>query len=38
MLTPALRNAHFALYDIDSQRLEDSYKMLDNLNKNINNN
>ncbi len=35
--TPALRqNLHIALYDIDSQRLQDSQMMLENLNRNIN--
>lgn len=34
--TPALEDAHIALYDIDSTRLKESKKMLDILNKNIN--
>ncbi|OGV51838.1 MAG: alpha-glucosidase/alpha-galactosidase [Lentisphaerae bacterium GWF2_44_16] len=34
--TPALKDAHIALYDIDSTRLKESKKMLDILNKNIN--
>lgn len=34
MLTPALRDAHIALYDIDLQRLSDSEIMLKNINKN----
>ncbi len=36
LLTPALRFAHFALYDIDSDRLLESKLMLDNLNNNLN--
>jgi alpha-galactosidase len=36
MLTPALHDSHFALYDIDPQRLEDSRMMLENINKNAN--
>ena len=36
MLTPSLHEAEIALYDIDSERLEDSYLMLTALNKNIN--
>ncbi len=36
LLSPALREAHFALYDIDGQRLRDSERMLRNLNENIN--
>lgn len=36
MCTPALRDAQIALYDIDSQRLEDSYIILSAINKNIN--
>ncbi|MHC4717605.1 MAG: alpha-galactosidase [Planctomycetota bacterium] len=36
MLTPALRDAHIALYDIDPERLNDSKMMLDNLNANVN--
>lgn len=34
MLTPALCDATFALYDIDPQRLEDSRMMLENINRN----
>jgi len=34
MVTPALRNAHYALFDIDPVRLQDSKNMLDNINKN----
>jgi alpha-galactosidase len=38
MLTPALRDGHYALYDIDEERLKESKMMLDNLNANINEN
>ena len=36
MLTPALHDAHIALYDIDAQRLRESKKMLATLNRNTN--
>jgi len=36
MCTPALCDAEIALYDIDAQRLEDSYIILSALNRNIN--
>lgn len=36
MLTPSLRNAEIALYDIDEERLEESYILITALNKNIN--
>ena len=36
MLTPALRDSQIALYDIDGARLDDSYMLLDTLNKNCN--
>lgn len=36
MCSPALRDSHFALYDIDGARLRESQMMLDNLNQNIN--
>ncbi len=36
MLTPALKDFEIALYDIDSERLEESYLMVTLLNKNIN--
>jgi len=36
MLTSALRDAEIALYDIDPERLEESYIMVTSLNKNIN--
>ncbi len=36
MCTPSLRDAEIALYDIDAQRLEDSFIILSALNKNIN--
>ena len=38
MLTPALRECTIALYDIDAQRLDESYVMICALNKNINEN
>jgi len=34
MMTPALKGAHIALYDIDRQRLQDSENMLKNMNAN----
>ena len=36
MLSPALRDFEIALYDIDPERLEDSYIMVNALNRNIN--
>ncbi len=36
MLTPALQDAHMALYDIDGTRLRESKRMLTTLNRNIN--
>ncbi len=36
LLVPSLRRSHIALYDIDAQRLRDSKRMMDVLNKNIN--
>ncbi len=36
LLTDALRDFEFALYDIDASRLEDSYQMICALNKNVN--
>lgn len=36
MCTPALQDSHIALYDIDGARLRESKKLLDTLNKNIN--
>lgn len=36
LLTPSLWDAEIALYDIDSQRLDDSYLMLNTLNATIN--
>ena len=36
MLSEALRESHFALYDIDRDRLQESMQMLDNLNGHIN--
>ncbi|MBQ4626812.1 MAG: alpha-glucosidase/alpha-galactosidase [Clostridia bacterium] len=38
MCTPCLRDSVIALYDIDEERLEDSYIILSALNKNINDN
>ncbi len=38
MLTPALQDFEIALYDIDAERLEQSYTMVTLLNKNINQN
>lgn len=38
MLTPSLQNAELALYDIDEQRLKESQQMLENINKNMNEN
>lgn len=34
LLTPALRESEFALFDIDAQRLQESRQMLENLNRN----
>jgi alpha-galactosidase len=36
LLSPALHDAHLALYDIDGTRLEQSRQMLETLNRNIN--
>jgi alpha-galactosidase len=36
MLTESLRDAHIALYDIDPERLEDSHRMLEAVNRNVN--
>ena len=36
MLSPALHDAHIALYDIDGKRLRQSKKMLQTLNRNTN--
>ncbi|MBN1584111.1 MAG: alpha-glucosidase/alpha-galactosidase [Anaerolineae bacterium] len=36
LLSDPLREAHIALYDIDSQRLQESKMMLDVINKNVN--
>ena len=38
MCTPALKDFTIALYDIDAERLEESYIMVNALNKNINEN
>ncbi len=34
ILTPALEQSHIALFDIDPVRLDDSYRMLQNINRN----
>ena len=34
MLTPALKGLEIALYDIDPERLDDSYRMLTAINNN----
>ena len=36
MCSPALRDSEIALYDIDSQRLEDSQVILSAINRNVN--
>ena len=36
MLSPALHDAHIALYDVNSRRLRESRRMLQFLNKNVN--
>ena len=36
MLTPSLGESEIALYDIDGQRLEESRRMLENLNRTVN--
>jgi alpha-galactosidase len=36
LLTPALREAELALFDIDAARLNDSRMMLENINRNVN--
>ena len=38
MLTPSLREAEIALFDIDQKRLKESFMMLDNINRNCNEN
>lgn len=38
MLSPALHDVEIALYDIDGERLEESYALITALNKNINEN
>ena len=37
MLTPSLEESVIALYDIDAQRLEESYLMLTSINNNLGN-
>jgi len=36
LLTPALRDSHIALYDLDATRLKESQQMLETLNQNTN--
>ncbi len=36
LLTPALQDAEYALFDIDTDRLSDSKMMLDTINRNVN--
>ncbi len=36
LLTPGIHDLHISLYDIDSERLQDSSRMLENLNNNLN--
>ena len=36
MLTESLQDSHIALYDIDVERLEESWLLINALNKNIN--
>ena len=38
LLTPAIRDCEIALYDIDSERLEESFAVIDALNKKYNQN
>lgn len=38
LLTDVLKDAQYALYDTDPDRLDEAYKMMTNLNKNINGN
>mgnify|MGYP003305968733 CR=1 FL=1 len=38
MLTPCLQDAEIALYDIDADRLDESYLLITKLNENINEN
>ncbi len=38
MCTPALRQCEIALYDIDGQRLEESRRILETINRNVNGN
>ena len=38
MLSPALHDSHIALYDLDGTRLEESRRMIETLNNNINEN
>ncbi len=36
MMTPALQDAHIALYDIDAERLEEARIIIETMNKNLN--
>ena len=36
MLTDSLHNVEIALYDIDNERLEESFELISVLNKNVN--
>ena len=38
MCTPEIQRCDIALYDIDATRLEESFLMLQNINKNVNEN
>lgn len=38
MMTETLKDAHIALYDIDGERLDESFLLINTLNKNINDN
>lgn len=38
MMTESLKDSHIALYDIDGERLEESFLLMNTLNKNINDN
>lgn len=38
MMTESLKDAHIALYDIDGERLDESFLLINTLNKNINDN
>lgn len=36
LLTPSLQESHIALYDIDAQRLDESRRIVETLNRNLN--